>query len=122
VRPEKGRRLGVLTIFKQGLGKCRENRRFPENRVTPGILERKESVSMQKLAGLEDQFLDALLQKNCSVTVFLMNGFQMRGAIAGYDQDTILVWSDGKQNMIYKHAVSTISPSTPVPLDGTYEP
>jgi len=76
---------------------------------------------MQKLAGLEDQFLDALLRENCTVTIFLMNGFQMRGAIAGYDQDTILVWSDGKQNMIYKHAVSTISPAIPVPMDGTYE-
>ena len=74
---------------------------------------------MPKLAGLEEQYLETLRQENCGVTVFLMNGFQMRGTIVGYDQEAILVWSDGKQNMIYKHAISTIVPERPIPL---YEP
>ncbi len=75
---------------------------------------------MQKLAGLEERFLEKLRQVGCSVTVFLMNGFQMRGTVIGYDQNTILVSSDGKQNMIYKHAVSTITPMTPIPLEVPY--
>ncbi len=74
---------------------------------------------MQRLAGLEDKYLETLRQENCGVTLFLMNGFQMRGTIAGYDQDAILVWSDGKQSMIYKHAISTITPMTPVQIDPT---
>ncbi len=74
---------------------------------------------MQRLAGLEDKYLDTLRQEGCGVTLFLMNGFQMRGTIAGYDQDSILVWSDGKQSMIYKHAISTITPMTPVQIDPT---
>ncbi len=76
---------------------------------------------MQKLAGLEEKYLETLRRENCGVTVFLMNGFQMRGTIAGCDQDTILVWSDGKQNMIYKHAISTITPVVPVQYEDPYE-
>lgn len=76
---------------------------------------------MPKLAGMEEQYLETLIRENCGVTVFLMNGFQMRGTIAGLDQDAILVWSDGKQNMIYKHAISTISPMTPIQLDAPQE-
>lgn len=76
---------------------------------------------MPKLAGLEEQYLETLRRENCGVTVFLMNGFQMRGTVAGYDQDAILVWSDGKQNMIYKHAISTITPMTPIQIDTHYD-
>ena len=45
------------------------------------------------------------------LTVFLMNGFQMRGIVTGFDSFVILLQSDGKQQMIYKHAVSTMTPS-----------
>ena len=48
------------------------------------------------------------------LTVFLMNGFQMRGIVTGFDPFVILLQSDGKQQMIYKHAVSTMTPTTPV--------
>lgn len=50
------------------------------------------------------------------LTVFLMNGFQMRGIITGFDQFVIMLQSDGRQQMIYKHAVSTMTPATPVHL------
>lgn len=46
----------------------------------------------------------------------LMNGFQMRGIITGFDQFVILLQSDGRQQMIYKHAVSTMTPAAPVHL------
>ena len=64
----------------------------------------------------QDQFLNQTRKSRTLVTVFLMNGFQMRGVITGFDAFVILLQSEGKQQMIYKHAVSTIIPAVPVTL------
>ena len=48
------------------------------------------------------------------VTLFLMNGFQLRGVITGYDSFVVVLVSDGKQQMIYKHAISTLAPMKPL--------
>ena len=64
----------------------------------------------------QDQFLNQARKCRMPVTVFLMNGFQMRGVIVGFDPFVVLLQSEGKQQMIYKHAVSTIIPSSPLPL------
>ncbi len=64
----------------------------------------------------QDLFLNQTRKNRTPLTVFLMNGFQLRGIITGFDQFVILLQSDGKQQMIYKHAVSTITPSLPVKL------
>lgn len=48
--------------------------------------------------------------------MFLMNGFQMRGYVTGFDAFTVVLTSDGKQQLIYKHAISTIVPERPIPL------
>ena len=50
------------------------------------------------------------------VTIFLTNGFQFRGIVQGFDNFTIVLDSDGKQNLVYKHAVSTIVPSRPISI------
>ena len=50
------------------------------------------------------------------MTVFLMNGFQMRGIITGFDAFVVVLDSDGKQQVIYKHAISTVAPLRPVDL------
>ena len=50
------------------------------------------------------------------VTLFLMNGFQMRGVITGFDAFVVVLDSDGKQQVVYKHAISTIAPVRPVDL------
>mgnify|MGYP003217603465 FL=1 len=63
----------------------------------------------------QDQFLNQARKSRMPVTVFLMNGFQMRGVITGFDPFVVLL-SEGRQQMIYKHAVSTITPSSPLPL------
>ena len=65
---------------------------------------------MTKTEAFQDVFLAAVRRSACPVTVFLVNGFQMRGTIEGYDPFTVVLRSDGKQNMIYKHAISTIAP------------
>lgn len=69
---------------------------------------------MQKQENYQDTFLNQARKDHTPLTVFLMNGFQMRGVITGFDAFVILLLSDGKQQMIYKHAVSTIQPAVPI--------
>ncbi len=69
-----------------------------------------------KAPNLQDRFLTAARRGETPVTVFLVNGFQMRGTIAGFDPFTVVLMTDGKQNLIYKHAISTISPVRDLPL------
>ena len=71
---------------------------------------------MQKKVNLQDLFLLRARGDRLNVIVFLMNGFQMRGIITGFDQFVIMLQSDGRQQMIYKHAVSTMTPAMPVHL------
>ena len=71
---------------------------------------------MRNEINLQDRMLSALRQQAQNITVFLTNGFQMRGIITGFDQFVILLQSDGRQQMIYKHAVSTMTPAVPVHL------
>ncbi len=73
---------------------------------------------MQKTQNLQDMFLNQARKDKLAVTMFLMNGFQLRGVIRGFDGFTVILDSDGKQQMIYKHAISTVVPVRPVPLDG----
>ena len=65
---------------------------------------------------LQEKVLTSLSKTHMNVTVFLMNGFQMHGVITGYDNFVVLLDSDGKQQMIYKHAISTIIPARPFDL------
>ena len=48
------------------------------------------------------------------VTLFLMNGFQLRGVITGFDSFVVVLVTDGRQQMIYKHAISTLAPIRPL--------
>lgn len=65
---------------------------------------------MQKTANLQDIFLAKARRTTIPVTVFLVNGFQLRGSVTGFDSFTVVLDTDGKQQMIYKHAISTIVP------------
>ncbi len=58
-------------------------------------------------------------RKRTPITVFLINGFQMRGIIDAFDDDVVILICDNKQNMIFRHAISTINPSIPVTLPET---
>lgn len=59
---------------------------------------------------LQDQFLNEVRKERTMLTVFLMNGFQMKGIVTGFDSFVVMILSEGKQQMIYKHAISTIIP------------
>ena len=71
---------------------------------------------MKKIANLQDRFLLSARRGRVPVTVFLVNGFQMRGIVTGYDPFVVVLDSDGRQQVIYKHAISTIVPIRPVEL------
>ena len=74
-----------------------------------------------KSANLQDAFLNNLRKNQTFVTVFLLNGFQLKGIIKSYDNFTVLLESEGKQNLIYKHAISTFAPSKNVSINGEAE-
>jgi host factor-I protein len=65
---------------------------------------------------LQDQFLNTLRTSHVPVTAFLMNGFQMRGTVEAFDKFTVVLDSEGKQQLIYKHAISTLIPLRAIPL------
>ena len=71
------------------------------------------------MMNLQDVFLNQVRKEKMPVTVFLMNGFQIKGVVRGFDSFIVVLESDGRQNMIYKHAISTISPAAPLRLPGT---
>ena len=72
---------------------------------------------MQKKNNLQEIFLTQARKQNVPVTMFLMNGFQLRGTVTGFDSFTVVLSTDGKQQIIYKHAISTIAPERPLALE-----
>jgi len=79
-------------------------------------MKKERYINMSKTMNLQDAFLASARRAETPVTVFLMNGFQMRGIITGFDAFTVVLSTDGRQNLIYKHAISTISPLKTVDL------
>ena len=71
---------------------------------------------------LQDTFLNRARAERVPVTLFLMNGFQLRGVLRAFDSFTVVIDSDGKQQLIYKHAISTIAPVRPIALEGADAP
>ena len=69
---------------------------------------------MNKQINLQDMFLNTLRKERSEVTIILTNGYQQKGVIKGYDNYVVMLDSDGKQMMIFKHAISTIVPARPV--------
>ena len=67
-------------------------------------------------ANLQDLFLTRARRDRVPVTLFLMNGFQLRGTLTGFDSFVVVLDSEGRQQVIYKHAISTIAPIRPVDL------
>lgn len=68
----------------------------------------------EQAINLQDAILKEVRRDKVPVTIFLMNGFQLRGIITGFDSFVVLLVTDGKQQMIYKHAISTLVPAQPV--------
>ena len=69
---------------------------------------------MSENMNLQESILNEVRRERVPVTLFLMNGFQLRGIITGFDSFVVVLVSDGKQQMIYKHAISTLAPMKPL--------
>ena len=68
-----------------------------------------------KVMNLQDSFLNQIRKENnLPVIIYLINGFQLRGIVKGFDNFTVVIENDGKQQLVYKHAISTITPLRPV--------
>ncbi len=76
---------------------------------------------MKTEINLQDTFLNRARQDRVPLTVFLTNGFQLRGVVRGFDAFVILFDCDGKQEMIYKHAISTVIPQRKLEMNGRKE-
>lgn len=75
---------------------------------------------MNKSLNLQDVFLNQARKERMVVTFYLTNGFQFKGVIKGFDGFTVILDSDGKQQLVYKHAISTIIPIRPVSILESY--
>jgi len=65
---------------------------------------------------LQDTFLNQVRKENLPVTIYLVNGFQLKGLIKGFDNFTVVIEFEGRQQMVYKHAISTVMPIRPINL------
>ncbi|MDY6268520.1 MAG: RNA chaperone Hfq [Selenomonadaceae bacterium] len=74
-----------------------------------------------KQINLQDSFLNQVRKENVPVTVHLVNGFQIKGSVRGFDNFTVILDSMGKQQMVYKHAISTVTPARPINTNFTGE-
>ena len=75
-----------------------------------------ELASMQKTQNIQDTLLNQIRREKQTVTFFLMNGFQLKGVVKSFDSFVVILETEGRQQMIYKHAISTIVPSNSVDL------
>lgn len=63
---------------------------------------------------LQDIFLNSARKNKIQVTIYLTNGFQLKGFVKGFDNFTVVLDSEGKQILIYKHSITTITPLTQI--------
>ena len=76
---------------------------------------------MTEQVNLQDAILKEVRRDKVPVTLFLMNGFQLRGIITGFDSFVVVLVTDGRQQMIYKHAISTVIPQRKLEMNGRRE-
>jgi RNA-binding protein Hfq len=65
---------------------------------------------------LQDTFLNQIRKENLPVTIYLVNGFQLKGLVRGFDNFTVVIEFENRQQMVYKHAISTVMPIRPINL------
>jgi len=73
----------------------------------------------EKKQNLQDTFLNSVRKSKTPLTIFLVNGVKLQGVVSWFDNFCVLLRRDGKSQLVYKHAISTIMPAQPVQL---YEP
>lgn len=76
-------------------------------------------MASERAQSLQDTFLNHVRKNKVSLTIFLVNGVKLQGVVSWFDSFCVLLRRDGHSQLVYKHAISTIMPSTPVQL---YDP
>lgn len=71
---------------------------------------------MNKIINLQDVFLNQARKDKIPVTIYLTNGYQFKGVVKGFDNYVVIMDCEGKQNLVYKHAISTIIPVKLIPI------
>lgn len=74
-----------------------------------------------KVINLQDSFLNQVRKENVGVIIHLVNGFQLKGNVKGFDNFTVILDSMGKQQLVYKHAISTITPQRPISSNSDWD-
>lgn len=72
---------------------------------------------MKQNINLQDVFLNKARRDKIVISIFLVNGYQLKGEVHGFDNYTVILNSEGKQQLIYKHAISTIIPAKSIDLE-----
>lgn len=80
-----------------------------------------EPILNKPTINLQDIFLNQMRKDNVPVTIFLVNGYQLKGTVKGFDNFTLILEAEGKQQLVYKHAISTVAPFRPVNINLTEE-
>ena len=70
----------------------------------------------EKKQNLQDTFLNQVRKSKTPVTIFLVNGVKLQGAVSWFDNFCVLLRRDGQSQLVYKHAISTVMPQQPVTL------
>ena len=73
-------------------------------------------MSAEKSQNVQDVFLNYIRKNKAPVTVFLVNGVKLQGIVTWFDNFSVLLRRDGHTQLVYKHAISTVMPSTPIQL------
>ncbi len=73
-------------------------------------------MSSEKSQNVQDVFLNSIRKQKTPVTVFLVNGVKLQGIVTWFDNFSLLLRRDGHTQLVYKHAVSTVMPATPIQL------
>ena len=74
------------------------------------------TTNSKTMMNLQDSFLNHVRKENLPVVIYLVNGFQIRGMVRGFDNFTVIIENEGKQQLVYKHAISTIIPARAVSI------
>ncbi len=77
----------------------------------------RQAGGASKQGNLQDAFLNLLRKNKTPVTMFLVKGVKLQGIVTWFDNFSILLRRDGQSQLVYKHAISTIMPGSPVDVD-----
>jgi host factor-I protein len=78
--------------------------------------EMRQVFMTNKGLNLQDVFLNQARKDRLPLTIFLTNGYQFKGIIRGFDSFIVILETDGRQQLVYKHAISTIVPARPISI------